>query len=177
MHETAHTVCFSPKPRREYVVQVDGMLIGPGNDPRLGGPVGLWNLYFLSFPGLEKHAGFAGGTEALFPEVDPIADLAVKTAYQALGSARVMDLAAYLTPHEFADEMETRLKSDDDTPLTQMMSIDGWLSVMRDRAALFRPLSTLPAPGQAMTIQEYETKGKSSTNILPLQRLMKGLLH
>lgn len=161
---------YSPKPRAAYVRTVNGLPIGPGAHPALE-DLGAWNIYWLSYPNLERHTDINPELEPIFTLIDPVAGAALETAGCAVGEAKVGDLAQSLPPDKLIAVL--RGSAINHLPLAKLFQPGIWLDVMQARAQIFnasRALAGLP-------VQLDGTTGGNSSNILPLLGLIKGTLH
>lgn len=172
-----HEIRYSPHPVSAYVRTVNGTPVGPGADPRLLKDAAAWNLFFLSFPEIEKRTDMLGGLP-LWPHENPVTQLAHETAQQFVGNVKVRDLAVYLTPDRFIVEMEQR--PHEHLALAQFFKDGLWLRLMRSRLPLYVP-DNVPAAtyiaGSVLTRQQDGTGQRISTNILPLSKVFQRRLH
>lgn len=132
---------YSPFPLEAYV-RTDGKFrIGPGSDARLLCNPAAWNIYWLSYPGLEEATDLEGVREPIYSDIDPLVGPAIETASQRVKGTTVGELATLLPALTFVQLLGQRRISH--LALARLFTCQRWLDVMEQRASL-SPVAMTP---------------------------------
>jgi hypothetical protein len=150
---------YSPYPPSAYSVEYMGVRFGLGVYPPLVDSRGAWNLFWLSYPPLDKLLTWPVERAGEVPCYIELVDLCIATALQSVRGRALGTLATSLRPVAFVQGVATSGK--DLQALSLYQALGGkWVTTMADRGQ----------QAEARFASQPEEKLSVSANIIPFRR-------